>query len=83
MSKLTMIIWNEFIAQTANGKMNFSYAMLEKRINEVLNEEALAQIQPTVIVGSLCTCTQFRETPEINGRHICSFCNNPILPINS
>jgi hypothetical protein len=38
----------------------------------------LALRQPTVI-GSVCTCTKFRETTMINGRHICSICNKPIV----
>lgn len=34
--------------------------------------------QPTVI-SSVCTCTKVRETPMINGKHICSICNKPIV----
>ena len=30
------------------------------------------------VMGSVCTCTKFRETPMINGKHICSICNKPI-----
>ena len=41
---------------------------------EMINE---AFRQPLVI-GSVCTCTNFRETPIINGKHICSICNKPI-----
>ena len=28
--------------------------------------------------NSVCTCTNFRETPMINGKYICSICNKPI-----
>lgn len=40
------VVWNEFIAQTANNGINFSFADLEKRIKETLNE---ALRQPLVI----------------------------------
>ena len=30
------------------------------------------------VISSVCTCTTFRETPMINGNHICSICNKPI-----
>jgi len=44
-------------------------------INRMRNE---ALRQPLVI-GSVCTCTNFRETPMINSKHICSICNKPIV----
>jgi hypothetical protein len=44
-------------------------------INRMKNQ---ALRQPPVI-GSVCTCTKFRETPMINGKHICSICNKPIV----
>lgn len=44
-------------------------------INRMRNE---ALRQPLVI-SSVCTCTKFRETPMINGKHICSICNKPIV----
>lgn len=44
-------------------------------INRMGNE---ALHQPLVI-GSVCTCENFRETPMINGKHICSICNKPIV----
>jgi hypothetical protein len=44
-------------------------------INRMRNE---ALRQPLVI-GSVCTCTKFRETPMINDKHICSICNKPIV----
>ena len=31
------------------------------------------------VISSVCTCTKFRETPMINGKHICSICNKPIV----
>jgi hypothetical protein len=34
------------------------------------------------VIGSVCTCTKFRETPMINGKHICSICNKPIVQID-
>lgn len=27
----------------------------------------------------VCTCIDWRETPMINGRYICSICNKPIV----
>ena len=38
-NKIATVVWNEFIAQTANNGINFSFADLEKRIKETLNEE--------------------------------------------
>lgn len=41
-----------------------------------------AQIQAfrqQLVIGLVCTCTKFRETPMINGKHICSICNKPIV----
>lgn len=32
-----------------------------------------------LVISSVCTCTKFRETPMINGKHICSICNKPIV----
>lgn len=43
-----------------------------------LLEQYAALRQPPVI-GSVCTCTNFRETPMINGKHICSVCNKQIV----
>lgn len=37
-NKIATVVWNEFIAQTANNGINFSFADLEKRIKETLNE---------------------------------------------
>jgi hypothetical protein len=48
---------------------------MKKSILDAINE---ALRQPLVI-GSVCTCTKFRETPMINGKHICSVCNKPIV----
>lgn len=45
-NKIATVVWNEFIAQTANNGINFSFADLEKRIKETLNE---ALRQPLVI----------------------------------
>lgn len=44
-------------------------------INRMRNE-ALSQ---PLVISSVCTCTKFRETPMINGKHICSICNKPIV----
>ena len=41
-----------------------------------------AQIQAfrqPLVIGLVCTCTKFRETPMINGKHTCSICNKPIV----
>lgn len=37
----------------------------------------LALRQPPVS-SLVCSCTQNRETPIINGKYICSICNKPI-----
>jgi len=38
-----------------------------------------AVLRQPLVIGSVCTCTKFRETPIINGKHICSICNKPIV----
>jgi hypothetical protein len=43
---------------------------------DVMRNEALCQ---PIVIGSVCTCTKFRQTPMINGKHICSICNKPIV----
>lgn len=45
-NKIATIVWNEFIAQTANNGINFSFTDLEKRIKETIDE---ALRQPPVI----------------------------------
>ena len=50
----------------------------ENNFQELIEELNQALRQPLVI-GSVCTCTKFRETPMINSKHICSICNKPIL----
>ena len=48
--------------------------------NAVTDDEASEQYYNETYVGSnlVCTCTNFRETPMINGKYICSICNKPI-----
>ena len=41
-NKIATVVWNEFIAQTANNGINFSFTDLEKRIKETI-DEALSQ----------------------------------------
>ena len=48
----------------------------EHRRQYEAQEEAL---RLSAVMGSVCTCTKFRETPMINGKHICSVCNKPIV----
>ena len=54
-----------------NENENYDYMI---RFREIL--EALRQ---PLVISSVCTCTKFRETPMINGKHICSICNKPIV----
>lgn len=56
----------------ADGYKEYSYVRI------AISEAIRALCQPPVI-GSVCTCTKFRETPMINGKHICSICNKPIV----
>ena len=37
-NKIATVVWNEFIAPTANKGMNFSFTDLEKRIKETIDE---------------------------------------------
>lgn len=37
-NKIATVVWNEFIAQTANNGINFSFTDLEKRIKETIDE---------------------------------------------
>jgi hypothetical protein len=48
----------------------------EHRRQYEAQQEALRQF---AVISSVCTCTKFRETPMINGKHICSICNKPIV----
>lgn len=41
--------------------------------------EQYAALRQPLVISSVCTCTKFRETPMINGNHICSICNKPIV----
>jgi hypothetical protein len=49
-----------------------------KEYTQWLERQVLALRQP-LVMESVCTCTKFRETPMINGKHICSICNKPIV----
>ena len=48
------------------------------KVVDFIQEQVKLFCQPAVI-SSVCTCTKFRETPMINGKHICSICNKPIM----
>lgn len=39
----------------------------------------LKQLRQPPVISSVCNCIKFRETPMINGKHICSICNKPIV----
>jgi len=66
---------------------------LEQQIERCLNDkdlqrehwafckayEKLTALRQPLVIGSVCTCTNFREAPMINGKHICSICNKPIV----
>lgn len=45
-NKIATVVWNEFIAQTANNGINFSFTDLEKRIKDTI-DEALSQTAVT------------------------------------
>jgi len=62
--------------EEADDRQYYDYHL--DRNGRSLEVENQALRQPLVI-GSVCTCTKFRETPMINGKHICSICNKPIL----
>ena len=47
---MATVVWNEFIAQTANNGINFSFTDLEKRIKDTIDE---ALSQPPVS-GEVC-----------------------------
>ena len=62
------------------GNKDYQYTeqnrdLMRDDLDEVINQ-ALRQLP---VIGSVCTCTKFRETPMINGKHICSICNKPIV----
>lgn len=42
-------------------------------------DELAGEVVKLFLIRSVCTCTKFRETPMINGKHICSICNKPIM----
>jgi hypothetical protein len=62
--------------EEADDRQYYDYHL--DRNGSSLEAENQALRQPLVI-GSVCTCTKFRETPMINGKHICSICNKPIV----
>lgn len=50
--------------------------------HSVIRSVAIAAVNQALrqqlVIGSVCACTNFRETPMINGKHICSICNKPL-----
>lgn len=69
-NKIAIVVWNEFIAQTANNGINFSFADLEKRIEETLNEVLR---QPLVIS---CVCPNEIKTGTVS-IDCCNICGKP------
>lgn len=67
-----------FELHSDHSTMCNGYRSLCRMIEEVECKVNENFAQPAVI-GSVCTCTNFRETPMINGKHICSICNKPIV----
>ena len=54
---------------------------VQQALLKVWNEceqERVKNCSIPAVISSVCTCTKFRETPMINGKHICSICNKPI-----
>jgi hypothetical protein len=69
------------IANVTEPRRKWLMKRYEDAIEEVKLLAALAvseSVEP-VEEGTVCTCTKFRETPMINGKHICSICNKPIV----
>jgi hypothetical protein len=62
--------------EEADDRQYYDYHL--DRNGSSLEAENQVLRQPLVI-GSVCTCTKFRETPMINGKHICSICHKPIM----
>lgn len=57
----------------------YSEFHLKKKYAIQAMERYADQFRHPVVISSVCTCTKFRETPIINGKHICSICNKPIV----
>ena len=62
--------------EEADDRQYYDYHL--DRNGNSLEADTQALRQPLVI-SSVCTCTKFREMPIINGKHICSICNKPIV----
>jgi len=62
----------------ATGQVKTARGRHHDDLLTLIGQMEIALSQPPVI-GSVCTCTKFRETPMINGKHICSICNKPIV----
>ena len=69
-NKIATVVWNEFIAQTANNGINFSFTDLEKRIKKTIDE---ALSQPLVIS---CVCPNEVKTGTV-AIHCCNLCGKP------
>lgn len=67
-----------FELHSDHSTMCNGYRSLCRMIEEVEGKVNENFVQPAVI-SSVCTCTKIRETPMINGKHICSICNKPIV----
>jgi len=69
----------EFYKQRSNSIREL-WALSPKQIEYIaLIMEEYAALRQPLVISSICTCTKFRETPMINGKHICSICNKPIV----
>ncbi len=68
-----------FDIHSDHSTMCNGYRSLCRMIEEIEAEDKINENQSTPI-SSICTCTNFRATPMINGKYICSICNKPIVP---
>lgn len=62
--------------EQADDRQYYDYHLDRNGSSLEAENEALRQ---PLVISSVCTCTKFRETPMINGKHICSICNKPIV----
>jgi hypothetical protein len=65
-----------------SGKITTEYqrALAMREFEQLLSYiEELEQLSQPLVISSVCTCTKFRETQLINGKHICSICNKAIV----
>lgn len=68
-NKIATVVWNEFIAQTANNGINFSFTDLERRVKETI-DEALRQAH----VSGQLLCYLCRKNEVDTEDDICEDC---------